>query len=55
MERCQTINSADLMRTSVMAADLARQSIVKEQKKVTKLQESLVVLVGKRPKKSCGL
>lgn len=50
MEKCRTLKSADTMRTSMMAADLARGAIVKEQKKLTKMQEGLVTLVGKKPK-----
>ena len=40
------------MRTSLMAADLARQTLVKEGKKLAKLQEQLVLHIGKKPRKS---
>ena len=44
------MQSIEAMRTSVMAADMARESIVKEQAKVRRLQQDLVNHVGKKPK-----
>jgi hypothetical protein len=52
MEKSLSLKSAAAMRTSVMAADMARQSIVKEGKKLATLQEQLVLHVGKKPRKS---
>ena len=49
MERTITLKKAD--ETCVMAADMARKTIVKEQRKLQKMQQDLVGLVGKKPKK----
>ena len=38
------------IKTSVMAAEMGRKAIVKEQAKQKKLQEALVLHVGKKPK-----
>ena len=51
MERTITLKKADEMKTCVMAADMARKTIVKEQRKLQKMQQDLVGLVGKKPKK----
>ena len=52
MEKSLNFKNVTNMKTSVMAANMARKNIEKEQKKLTRLQEELVVLVGKKPKKS---
>ena len=51
MERTMSLKKADEMKTSLMAADMARTTIVAEQKKMLKMQQDLVGLVGKKPKK----
>ena len=51
MERTMSLKKADEMKISLMAADMARTTIVAEQKKMLKMQQDLVGLVGKKLKK----
>ena len=50
LQRSLGLKSRDAMKTSVMAAEMGRQAIVKEQTKLKKLQEAIVLHVGKKPK-----
>ena len=50
LQRSLGLKSRDAMKTSVMTAEMGRQAIVKEQTKLKKLQEALVLHVGKKPK-----
>ena len=51
MEKTITLKKADDMKICVMAADMAWKTIVKDQKKMQKMQQDLVGLVRKKPKK----
>ena len=51
MEKSLTLKSAENMRTSIMAAEMARKNIQKEHQKVNRLQEELVALVSKKPRR----
>ena len=52
MEKALKLKNANNIKTSMMAANMARKDIEREQVKLTRLQEQLVVIVGKKPKKS---
>ena len=51
MEKSLKFKSAENMRTSIMAADMARKNIQKEHEKINRLQMELVAHVGKKPRK----
>ena len=51
MEKSLKFKSAENMRTSIMAADMARKNIKKEHEKINRLQMELVAHVGKKPRK----
>ena len=50
MQKSLSLKSATAMRTSILTANIARESIVREQKKQKGLQESLIAHVTKKPK-----
>ena len=52
MEKALKLKNANNIKTSMMAANMARKDIEREQVDLTRLQEQLVVIVGKKPKKS---
>ena len=52
MDKSLQLKNANNIKTSMMAANMARKEIEREQVKLNRLQEELVVIVGKKPKKS---
>jgi len=52
MEKGLNLKNSNNMKISMMAANLARKNIDKEHTKLTRLQEEMVVLVSKKPKKT---
>ena len=52
LKKCQDLKSTSAVKTSAMAAELARKAIRKEQEKVKKFNEQLLEYSSKRPKGS---
>ena len=52
MDKSLQLKNANNIKTSMMAANMARKEIEREQVKLNRLQEDLVVIVSKKPKKS---
>ena len=50
MQKSLSLKSATAMKTSILTANIAKESIVREQKKQKGLQEILIAHVTKKPK-----